>query len=106
MSTGYMNHRGMSLAWVRKILGKPGPLHKSCHDFIEHHAGELHATPEIGEVVLFKNNANGDIGLCVGYAGGRAFILRLDMNGLPRISAFDPKMVGYVGAMPWPDETE
>jgi hypothetical protein len=104
MSTGYKNYRGLSLAWVRKVLGKSGPLYKSCHDFIEHHAEELHVTPELGEVVLFKNTTNGDIGLCVGYAGGRAYILRLDQMGLPRLSVFDPKMVGYAGSMPWPEE--
>ena len=89
------SYAGLTLLWMRTLLGKQEPRYSSCRAMIDANRNKLHADPQVGEVVLYEHGAHGDIGLYVGQ--GR--VLRLQPSGIPILTTIG----NTIGAMPWPD---
>lgn len=97
------NFRGVSLLWMRVLLGKDGPRFSSARTMAEAYKDSMHATPEIGDVLFYDASPQGDVGLCVGIDQGRTYVLRLDGYGRPVVGQHYAGAEHYVGAMRWPE---
>ncbi len=98
------NFRGVSLLWMRVLLGKDGPRFTSARAMAEKYKDAMHATPEIGDVLFYDASPAGDVALCVGIDQGRTYVLSLDGYGRPVVRQHYAGAEGYVGAMRWPEK--
>lgn len=97
------NFRGVSLLWMRVLLGKDGPRFSSARAMTVHYKDYMHDVPEIGDVLFYDASPAGDVALCVGIDQGRTYVLSLDGYGRPVVRQHYAGAEGYVGAMRWPE---
>ena len=97
------NYRGLSLLWMRVLLGRDEPKSASAAAMAERYREQMHVVPEIGDVLFYDASPAGDVALCVGIDQGRVHVLCLDGYGRPVVRQHYAGAEGYVGAMRWPE---
>jgi cell wall-associated NlpC family hydrolase len=93
-------YRGLSLMYVREVLGKRGPRFPTCSAFMDHYKDRLTKTNiEVGMIVFFAGTTYGDIGIYVGDG-----LVLGHPGSSPQIYPLALRSEVLVGAMHWPDE--
>ncbi len=61
-----MDYRGLSLVWMRRLLGLSNPKAYSVNRLIDMNMDLIeYRPPEVGECVFYDKGPHGNIGLCV-----------------------------------------
>lgn len=92
---------GLSLAYVRTLLGQDGPRFRSASDMYRTYATRVQREPVVGWVCFWWSERSydpGDIGLVVSHL--RALAMGHDGKPYFKQIARDD----YLGSMPWPKE--
>ncbi len=92
---------GRSLAFVRTVMNRRGPLFPSALQMAQHYKDELVGDPakfQVGMVVFWRDIEPGDCGI---YVGERC-ILCLDTQGYAMVRPMRMLQSPILGAMFWP----